>query len=223
MGEWITPISEPITAMVIKIWSYVPNVIAAIVILLVGLVVSKILSSAIIRLLKLSKIDVLSEKSGLAKMLKVGEIKSTLSEIIGIIIYWLFILIVAVTAAQALKFTAAVGLMTRLIGYIPSIISAILVLAVGLFLASILGSFVLTAAKNAGLKKANLLTQLVKIILIIFAVAIALEQLNVGRGIVTQAVSVMLLSVGAGFAIAFGLGCKDLVGKWVKDFVDSMK
>jgi len=223
MGEWLLPVKEPITAMALKIWSYVPNVIAAIVILLVGLVISKILASLIVKILKLSKLDVLSEKSGLAKMLKVGEIKSALSEIIGTIIYWLLVLLVAVTAAQALKFTAAVGLMSKLIAYIPNIISAILVLAVGSFLASILGSFVSTAAKNAGMKKANLLTQIVKTVLIIFAVAIALEQLQIGKGIITQAVSVILLSIGAGFAIAFGLGCKDIVAKGVRDFLDSLK
>ncbi|MCM8781651.1 MAG: hypothetical protein NC828_01135 [Candidatus Omnitrophica bacterium] len=223
MKNWMIPIKEPIAAMAIKIWDYVPNVIAAIVILVVGLFLSKILANIIVRILKFSKIDVVSEKSGFAKMLEVGEIRSSLSEIIGTIVYWLFVLIVAVTAAQALKFTAAVGLMSKLIAYIPNIISALLVLAVGSFLASILGSFVSTAAKNAGVKKANLLTQIVKTILIIFAIAIALEQLRVGKGIVTQAVSIILLSIGAGFAIAFGLGCKDIVAKWVNDFLNSLK
>lgn len=223
MGEWITPIKEPIMAMAIKIWSYVPNVVAAIVILLVGLVIAKIVTDIIVKLLQLSKLDVASEKSGLADMLKTGEIKLSLSEILGTIIYWLLILVVAATAAQALKFTAAVELMTRLIAYIPSIISAILVLAVGAFIASILSSIVLAGAKNAGLKKSRLLAQIVKMALIIFAVAIALEQLRIGAGIITQAVSIILLSIGLGFAIAFGLGCKDVVAKGVKDFLDSLK
>lgn len=223
MGEWVTPIKEPIMAMAIKIWGYVPNVIAAIVILLVGLVIVKILTNIIVRLLKLSKIDVASEKSGLAAMLKVGEIKSTLSDIIGTMIYWLLVLIVVVTAAQALKFTAAVDLMSRLIAYIPNIIAAVLVLAVGTFLASILGSFVSASAKNAGLKKANLLAQIVKTALVIFTIAIALEQLRIATVLITQVVSVIVLSIGLGIAIAFGLGCKDLVSKWVNDFVNSFK
>jgi hypothetical protein len=223
MGGWMEPIREPITAMALKIWSYVPNVIAAMLILVVGLVISKILASILVKILKVSKIDVVSEKSGLAKMLTVGEIKPALSEIVGILIYWILVLIVAATAAQALKFTAATDLITRLIAYIPNIISAILVLAIGFFLASFLGSLVSAAAKNAGLKKANFLTQIVRVALSIFAIAIALEQLQIGKAIVTQVVSILLLSIGAGFAIAFGLGCKDTVAKWVSDFVNSFK
>ena len=223
MGGWIRLLKEPVIAMVTKIWGYVPNVIAAAIILAVGLVLSKIVASIIGRVLKLSKIDVASEKSGLAKMLKVGEIKPALSEIIETLIYWILVLIVAATTAQALKFTAATDLITRLIAYIPNIISAVLVLAIGTFLASILGSFVSAATKNAGVKKANLLTQIVKTALIIFAVAIAMEQLQIGKAIVTQIVSIVLLSIGAGFAIAFGLGCKDTVAKMVNDFLNSLK
>ena len=223
MGEWITPIKEPITAMAIKMWSYVPNTVAAIVILLLGLVVVKIIAAIIGKALKLSKLDVASEKSGLANMLRVGEVKLSVSGIIETLIYWIMVLIVVVTAAQALKFTAAADLITRLIAYIPNIIAAILILAVGAFLASILSSIVLAATKNAGLKKANLLSQIVKVALMLFAIAIALEQLQIGRTIVTQVVSILVISIGAGLAIAFGLGCKDLVGKWVNDFINSFK
>jgi len=223
MGEWITPIREPITAMAIKMWGYVPNTVAAIVILLLGLVVVKILAAIIGKALKLSKLDVASEKSGLANMLRIGEVKLSLSGIIETLIYWILVLIVVVTAAQALKFTAAADLITRLIAYIPNIIAAILILAVGSFLASILSSIVLAATKNAGMKKANMLSQLVKVVLIIFAIAMALEQLNIASGVVTQVVSIILLSVGLGFAIAFGLGCKDTVGRMVNDFLNSLK
>ena len=73
MDTWYTPIAEPITAMVVKIWSYVPNVVAAIVILIVGLALAKVITSIIVKGLKLSKLDVASEKSGLAKVLKAGE------------------------------------------------------------------------------------------------------------------------------------------------------
>ncbi len=223
MGDWVTPIKEPIVAMALKMWGYIPNVIAAIVILLVGLVVVKLLASIIGKVLKLSKLDVASEKSGLAKMMKIGEIKLSLSGIIETLIYWILVLIVVVTAAQALKFTAAAELITRLIAYIPNIIAAVLILAVGTFLASILGSLVATATKNAGMKKANLLTQLVKIVLIIFTAAIALEQLKIAPALITQVTSIILLSIGLGLAIAFGLGCKDLVADWVSDFVNSLK
>ncbi|MDD5449585.1 MAG: hypothetical protein PHO42_03195 [Candidatus Omnitrophica bacterium] len=223
MGGWVRLLKEPVIAMATKVWGYIPNVLAAAVILAVGLVLSKFIARIIGRVLKLSRIDVVSEKSGLAGMLKIGEIKLSLSEILETLIYWILVLIVAATAAQALKFMAATDLITRLIAYIPNIISAILVLAIGIFLASLLGSLVLAATRNAGIKKANFLTQIVKTALIILAIAIALEQLQIGQVIITQVLSIILISIGAGFAIAFGLGCKDTVGRMVNDFLNSFK
>jgi len=221
METWLVAIKEPISAMAVKIWGYIPNVVAAVLILIIGLVACKIIASIIVRALKLSKLDVLSEKSGLANILRQGDIKATIGEIVETVIYWLLVLLVAVTAAQALKFTAAVAISEKIMAYIPNVIAAILVLAIGIFAASFVGSLVSASAKNAGLKKANLLTQIVRVAIMIFVIGMALEQLQIAAALVTQTLTVVILSVGAGFALAFGLGCKDLVGKWVSDFVNS--
>ncbi len=223
MVDWVAPIRDPILAMGIKIWGYVPNVLAAIVIFIAGLVVSKMAANIIGKVLKLSKLDTLSEKSGLEKILAAGEIKLTISGLIETLVYWALVLLVVVTAAQALKFTAAVDLIARLIAYIPRVIAAILILAVGFFVSTVLGSMVSAVSKNTGVKKANLLTKLTKGAVIILAAVIALEQLHIGAALITQIISIALISVGAGFAIAFGLGCKDLVSKSVNEFLNSLK
>ncbi|MEI8175360.1 MAG: hypothetical protein WCG78_00645 [Candidatus Omnitrophota bacterium] len=223
MGNWITPITDPVTAMALKLWSYVPNVLAAMIIFFVGILLVRLVAKIIGKALRISKLDTLAEKAGINTMLQTGEIRLTLSGIIEALIYWILVLIVIVTAAQALKFMAAVELISRLISYIPNIIAAVLILAVGLFVASLVGSMVATAAKNAGIKKANLLTQIVKVIVIVFTAALSIEQLQIGTALITQVISILVMSAGAGLALAFGLGCKDIVADKVKNFLNSMK
>ena len=58
---------------------------------------------------------------------------------------------------------------------------------------------------------------------VVFALAITLEQLNIGRTVIGLAVNIILASLGLGFALAIGLGCKDIVGKAVAEWVDKLK
>jgi len=58
---------------------------------------------------------------------------------------------------------------------------------------------------------------------LIFTIAIVLEQLNIGATIITWTVNIVLAAFGLALAISFGLGCKDLAGKYVADLIQKMK
>lgn len=223
MTSWALMIQEAVTAMLVKIWSYIPNLVASLVILLVGWIIAKVLEEVIVKLLTLIKVDVAAEKSGLNDILQKGEIRKSVSELLGAIIYWLVMLVILVTAVQTLRLTAAAELVSRLVDYIPNIIAAIFVLVLGGFLGSFVGGVVQTAAGNARIEKARTLAQLSRVVILIFTIAVSLEQLRIGLTVIALAANIFVGSLGLGFAIAFGLGCKDLVGRWVGDFVKSLK
>jgi len=92
-----------------------------------------------------------------------------------------------------------------------------------MFAATILKNIVLTAANNAGVSQGKILAKAVEIIIIVFAVFVGLEQLNIGIRITELTLGIGLGSLGLGLALAFGLGCKDIAGKFMNDFVDKMK
>lgn len=223
MTQWVVMIQEPIKAMLFKIWSYIPNLVASLIILLVGWVVAKVLEQAIVRLLSFLKIDVAAEKSGVSDILQKGEIRKSVSELLGAIVYWLVMLVVIATSIQTLHLLVATELLARLVDYVPSIIAAIFVLVLGGFLASFIGAIVQTAAGNARIRRAPTLAQLSRVVIFIFTIAVALEQLKIGLTVIAYAVNILVAAIGLGFAIAFGLGCKDLVGRWVDDFIKSLK
>lgn len=216
-------VADPVKAMLIKIWSYIPTILGAIVILVIGWIIAKFVEAIVVRALKAVRLDVVSDKAGIANMLAQGEIKWTLSELLGVIVYWIIMLSVLAAALNALNLTVAGDLLSRLVAYIPNIIVAIFVLVLGSFLASFVAGIVRTAASNAGIGTAKLLGKITQAVLVIFAVIIAIEQLNIATAFIAFAVNIILASIGLALALAFGLGCKDIAAKAMQDVLNKVK
>jgi hypothetical protein len=92
-----------------------------------------------------------------------------------------------------------------------------------MFVATIVRNIVQTAANNAGLDYAKVLGKIVDIAVMVFAIAIALEQLNIGEKVIQLVISIILGAAGLAIALAFGLGCKDIAAKSVSEFIDKLK
>ncbi|MBN1526692.1 MAG: hypothetical protein JW919_03805 [Candidatus Omnitrophica bacterium] len=224
MADWGTvAIVDPVKAMLVKIWGFIPTITGAILILVCGWLIAKLLETIVVKVLKAIKLDMASEKAGVANVLAQGDIKITLSELIGGIIYWLIMLVVAVTVLNALNLAVAANLLSRLVEYVPNILAAIFVLVLGSFLATFVSAVVRTTANNAGVKNSKFLSQISQTIIVIFSVIIAVEQLNIATAFIALTVNIILASLGLGIALAFGLGCKDMVGKMVADYMNKMK
>jgi hypothetical protein len=214
---------EPVRAMAIKIWSYIPAIAGAIVILVVGWLIAKLIEAVVVRLLKAARLDAGSDKVGITNVLAQGDIKMSLSELVGAIVYWLIILVVLATTLDALNLKIASELVSKLVGYVPNILASVFILILGSFLANFVATIVRTSTSNAGIKNAKMLSQITQILIIIFSVIVAVEQLQIATTLIVLSVNIILVSFGLGLALAFGLGCKDIAGKAMQDFLNNMK
>lgn len=222
--DWLTfVVVDPVKALSVKILGYIPAIAGAIVILVVGWLIAKLAEAVVVRVLKAVQLDSASDKAGITNVLAQGEIKMTLSELIGAVIYWLVILVVIATALGTLNLNVAADLVSKLVEYVPNILAAIFILIVGAFLANFVATIVKTSASNAGIGNAKLLAKIAQTILVIFAIVIAIEQLKIASALIVLAVNIILISIGLGLALAFGLGCKDIAAKFVSEVIDSLK
>jgi hypothetical protein len=214
---------EPIEAMWAKVLGFLPNLLAAIVILVVGCLLATFAQKIITRFLKLARLDTVSEKTGIANVLTKGDINYTLAEIIGVLIYWLITLIVILATLNALQLTIAAELLNQVIFYIPSVIASIFILVLGIFFASIVGNAVRTAAANAGIHQARSLGQAAQVIIAVLVALEALKQLQIDTAILDFLLQAILVALALGVGLAIGLGCKDMAAKYVTKLVDSFK
>ena len=221
--NWNIVIMDSVREMLTRVGAFIPRLIGVLLVLILGWLLAKLIETAIIRILKLVRLDTLSEKSGANNFLAKGGIKYTLSELIGVLVYWIMMLIVIITALNALQWTVAAELLNRVVAYIPNVIASIVILVIGMFVSTVLAGVIRTATGNAGIKQSRLLGQITQVVVIIFAIVIALEQLNIGRIIIASAVQIILAALGLGLAIAFGIGCKDIAGKYMAELINRMK
>ncbi len=221
--DWKTIVVEPVKVMLIRAGAFVPTLVGVLIILIVGWIIANIVKSIITKVLKIAQLDTAGEKSGFSDLLRKGGIRYTISELIGVLGYWLVMLLVFISALNAFGMTVAAELLDKVLLYIPNVIASIFILVLGLFFAGLMGTIVRTAATNAGIGQARLLGQLVQVIIGIFAVAVALEQLKIGTTTIALALNILIASIGLAFAIAFGLGAKDAAGKIISDFIEKLK
>jgi len=223
MSSWQVVLLEPARAVLAQIGQFVVNILLVIIILIIGWVLSKIVRAVVTKGLRAIKLDDLSDRIELETLLEKVGIAYSLSELIGIVCYWLGILVTFMVAINAVGLTIAGDLLNRIVLYIPNVISAVFILILGMFTAAILKNIVLTAANNAGLSQSKILSKVCEVVVVAFAIFVALEQLKIGIRITQLTLSIVLASLGLGLALAFGLGCKDLAGKFMGEFLDKMK
>jgi len=223
MSSWEMVLLEPARSVLAQISQFVLNALLVIVILIIGWLISKVIKAVVTKALKAVKLDTLSDKIELDKLLGKGGITYSLSDLVGIICYWLSLLVTFMVAINAIGLTIAAELLNKVVLYIPNVIAALFILVLGMFAATLMRNVVRTAANNAGLSQSKLLAQVVETIVIIFAIFVGLEQLQIGIRITELTISIILGAIGLGLALAFGLGCKDIAGKFVAELVEKFK
>ena len=214
---------EPVQAMWSRVLGFLPTLVSVIIILIVGWMLAALVQKVITRFLKLARLDTASEKTGIANILTKGDINYTLSEIIGVLVYWLIMLVVILIAVNALQLTVAAELLNTVIGYMPSVIASVFILVLGIFFASLIGNTVRTTAANAGVRQARSLGQATQVFISIFVFVEALKQLRIDTTLIDLLIKAVLAALALGIGLAIGLGCKDMAGRHVQSLLDSFK
>ena len=214
----------PVKGMLAQVGVYVSALAAVVLVLLVGWIVANIVKNLVNRILDVLQVDTYAERVGVDKIFAKGGIKYSVSELIGVLSYWVVILISLVIAVGVVNQNGqAAGLLNTIVLYIPRVISAVFILIVGLFFATFVSTAIQTAAANAGVDQATLLGRLSQAVLIVFTFDIALRQIQIDIRGIENAVLILLASAGLALALAFGLGCKDIAGRLTQEFLDKMK
>jgi hypothetical protein len=194
------------------------NLIISLFLLLVSLLVAKGLQVAVNTILKAIMLDKGLAATGFNPFLTKGEIKKSPSELIADLVYWLVVFITVTSIVMVFGPTNSKDLLNVILNYSVSVISAVFILALSIFLSSVIAGVVIAIANNVGLSNSKTLAKIAQYSVNIFGFLKALEILGISSAIIVASFSVIVGAVGLAFAIAFGLGCKDIAA----DFVTSL-
>ena len=194
-----------------------PKIIGALLILLVGWIVARLLKKAIVRLLLLVRLNTLSEKVGIEKFLKQGGLNKTAVDLIGSLFYWIIMLTVILAVFNSLQLNSAQDLFNSIILFIPNIIVALVILLFGLYAARFTANVLSSSLKNMNDKTAEIIEKIAYFSIVVFTVFLVLGQLKIAQDIITNAFILVFGAICLAFGLAFGLGGKEFAADVLKN------
>ena len=203
---------ESTTHFLTRFANLLPGLAALIVALLLSAILAWILAIIVRRLLVSLHFDERLTRWGFASLAEWSPMKSP-TRLVSRSIASLVIITGFLIGIAAFDFEGTYLFVESIFAYIPNVLTAILVLLVGNIIARFLARSVLVRAVNLNLHYARFLSVGVKWLVIVLAVAMALDQLRIARGIVELAFGILFGGIVLGLALAVGLGSKEFVSK----------
>jgi uncharacterized Tic20 family protein len=205
----------PIIDVVNSISPLLLNLLISLVLLLVSLLIAKGLQMLVVYILKAVMLDKGLAAIGFTPFLTKGEIKRSPTDLLGDLVYWLTVFVAVTSIAVAYGPANAKELLNMLLNYSVAVIAAVFIMGLSIFLAVVIAGLVTVIANNVGLSNSKTLARIAQYSINVFGFLKAIEILGISSAIIVASFSVIVGAVGLAFAIAFGLGCKDIAADFI--------
>jgi Mechanosensitive ion channel, conserved TM helix len=192
-----------------QLGTYLPRLLGAILVLVVGWLVAKWIRTGVTKLLGAVHFDDIAKRSGIDQVLQQGGLQSTLGDILAGLIYWTIILITLLAAVNSLGLTVASDMLSRVVLYLPNVVVAVIILILGALFGRLIQGIVRTYLSNAQVGGAGMISNVAYYAILVFAAAVTLEQLGIGQALVVSTFQIAFGALCLALAIAFGLGGRD--------------
>ena len=209
-------VTQPASAMLNTILQAIPNLFVAAIILGLSFVIGRIIAGIVTSILASIGFNSLPTRLGLSSSGTFGG--RTLAEIGGTVVLWSLMSVALVQALQVLGLAALTTIVLQLVALAGRVLLAVVILAIGLFVANFAASMV----RGSGLAQATLLATVTRIAIVALIGTIALQQIGLAPEIITLAFSLTLGAAAVATAIAFGIGGRESAAKitegWRRSF-----
>lgn len=204
----VDSIGNPLTNYWDSFVAFLPQLIGAIVVLVVGLIVASIIASIIKRLLTFAEDD-----KHVKAFLHRWDIRLRLAKFISKFVWWVIFLVFLSAAVQVIHVDALTSTINSLVAYLPSLFAAVIVAVVALVGAKVVKSLVSDALDSFNFQQTRLISNTVYTVLVVFGFTLAAAQLGLDMALITANITVIVAGVVLAFALAFGLGGREVAGK----------
>lgn len=207
--NWTDVVAGSLQNLWMVLIGFLPELIGALVIIIVGLIVASALGSLIERIISALKIDSLLQKVGLAPYFERAGLRLSTGRFLGRLVYWFLVIAFILAASDILGFWALSGFLRDVLLYIPNIIIAALIMLVAVVVGNFLRSLVKASVTASKLHASKFLGTLAWWATVIFGFLAALTQLGIAVTIINTLITGLIAMIALAGGIAFGLGGKD--------------
>jgi len=225
--EFLTLLQTSLLSAWGEVWmsflGVLPKVLGAIVVFAIGLALAYWVKRLIVEVLKFVRLDKLTTAAGIERYLEKAEIKFAFNELVGTIFEWIIILVFFLAVVDILGLPAVSQVVASVLGYIPNIVAAALILGAGFVLAGLVDGIVRGALASIDRSVARSVGKLSRFVVILVAFFAGLEQLKIAQGLILTFYQGLTYTVVLVVGLAVGLGAKDMIAKILADWYDKIK
>ena len=208
-----------LTDVIIKVINFLPSILIAILLVILGWVCGGILGRATAHLVSLLKIDQALQAAGITEV--VNGVKFSVGKSLGAVVKWGLVIAFLMTATQVVHLDSFAGLLWVIISYIPNVIVAAMILISAILLADFVSKLVAGSAKAAGVSH-HMASLGAKYTIVIVGVLAALSQLKIAGGFMSILFAGIVAALSIALGLAFGLGGRDAAARAIEKIEKSM-
>ncbi|MCA9499488.1 MAG: mechanosensitive ion channel [Nitrospirales bacterium] len=215
MAGWVDGLTDAVTASLAQIIAYLPTLILASMLLGLGYVLARVVSLVVTRLLQLMGFDRLLSRTAVQTLLERSGTKQKISEILGMIGFWIIFLVFLIQASDTLSLTMVSDALTSIAYYIPKVGIAVLVLVLGLIAANFVRELITMTCSSAGITHGTMVAQAVYVAVVLLIVVTAIDALGINTELLNNTIVILLAGLIGGAALSFGLGSRTAVANLI--------
>lgn len=210
---------ESIRESLHQVGVFLPRLLLAVVIVVVGWLFAKAVRFAVVKALRAINFNVVTQKAGIDQFFKEGGSDLDTIRVLASLAFWLVVLAALMIASNSLDLAYVTDLIGRVVLFVPKVMFAVVIVVFGAYFARFVAAALTTYLRDTHAGEAGLIGRLALYAIMVFVIMIALDQMSLGD-IIRQAFLIILAAIALGLALAFGLGgqkrAADLIERWSK-------
>lgn len=216
ISTWSEVLSLSFRDLWIGVIGFVPNLIVALIIVLLGWGIGVLLGRVVAQIIKTIKVDEALRKAGVESFLNRGGLNLNSGAFLGGLVRWFVILVFLIAALDVLHLSQVTVFLGDILNYLPQVIVAVLILIAAGLVADAMKKLVLSSAMTADISSAGFLATVTKWTIWIFAILVALSQLGIAAGFVQTIFTGLVVALSLGLGLSFGLGGQEAASRVVE-------
>lgn len=223
IDTWAVVLTRSFQELWTGVIAFIPNVIIALIIFVLGWLVGAALGRVVAQLVRSIKVDSALKSTGLAETVERAGFKLDSGAFLGALVKWFFIIVFLVASLDVLGLDQVnFFLQSVVLGYLPQVIVAVLILLVAAVVADFVAKAVMGAAKAANVHSASFAGSVAKWAIWVFAILAALDHLQVASAFVQTLFTGVIVALSLAFGLAFGLGGQDAATRAIEKMRSEM-
>jgi small-conductance mechanosensitive channel len=210
LNTWGSVLNSSFQSLWLGIITFIPSLIVALVILCIGWAIGVLICRIVERFMKMIKFDEALKKAGFEEVVKHAGMNLNSGKFLGKILEYFVVIVFLIASFDVLGLSqVTVFLQQIVLGYLPQLIIAVLILLVGAVVGDVMYRVVVASSRTAGLASANFLGTVAKWGIWIFTILIALSQMGVAGAFIQTLFTGFVVAVSLALGLSFGLGGQD--------------